>query len=155
MAEQKKYFWIKLKTDFFSLDEIDFILSQPNGAKYIVLYQMLCLMTANNNGRLAFQVNELMIPYDIEKIVRDVKHFDIDTVRVALELFKRLGLIMEQNNDIFQITNFEDMVSSETKWAIDKRKYRATLTTEEQQKMIENQEEFNQLLNAAKKELTQ
>ena len=47
----KKFYWIKLKTDFFNLDEIDFLLSQKNGCEYVVLYQMLCLQVANTSGK--------------------------------------------------------------------------------------------------------
>ena len=47
-----RFYWIKLKTNFFNREDIDFLLSQKNGAEYVVLYQMLCLSTANNNGRL-------------------------------------------------------------------------------------------------------
>lgn len=43
MERVKRYYWIKLKTDFFNSDEMDFLLSQKDGCKYIVLYQMLCL----------------------------------------------------------------------------------------------------------------
>ena len=93
MSEQKRYYWIKLKTDFFNQETIDFLLSQENGCQYIVLYQMLCLNTANNNGEMATRIGEMIIPYDINKIVRDTKYFTFDTVAVALELFKKLGLI--------------------------------------------------------------
>lgn len=79
----KRYYWIKLKTDFFSLDEIDFLLSQKNGCEYVVLYQMLCLNTANNRGKLMTMVGEMIVPFNIEKIVRDTKYFDFDTVAVA------------------------------------------------------------------------
>ena len=65
----KKFYWIKLKTDFFSRAEIDFILSQEDGFKYIVLYLILCLNTANTNGELKTQINDLIVPYDIDKIV--------------------------------------------------------------------------------------
>lgn len=121
---EKKFYWIKLKTDFFNQDTIDFLLQQKNGCKYIVLYQMLCLKTANNNGELNTKIGEMIIPYNIGKIQRDTKYFDIDTVRVALELFKQLGLILIQENDILRISNFDDMVGSESKWAEKKRIYR-------------------------------
>ena len=42
MDKTKRYYWIKLKTDFFNLAEIDFLLSQKDGCRNIVLYQMLC-----------------------------------------------------------------------------------------------------------------
>lgn len=120
----KKFYWIKLKTNFFNREDIDFILSQENGCEYIVLYQMLCLNTANTDGRLESQMNEVIVPYDIKKIVRDCKYFEYDTVAVALELFKKLGLIYEEEDKTLKISNYDDMVGSETKWAEKKRIYR-------------------------------
>ena len=37
-------------------------MGQKNGANYVVLYQMLCLMTINTNGRLSRQIGEVIIP---------------------------------------------------------------------------------------------
>lgn len=122
--ETKKYYWIKLKTDFFNQETIDFLLSQKNGCEYIVLYQMLCLQTANKNGTMATKVGERIVPYDINKIVRDTKYFDYDTVAVALELFKQLELIYEEENKVLKIANLDSMVGSETSWAEKKRIYR-------------------------------
>ena len=90
MGDNKRYYWIKLKTDFFNQQTIDFLLSQKNGCEYIVLYQMLCLNTANNNGEMWSKIGEMIVPYNVEKIVRDTKYFDFDTVTIALELFKKL-----------------------------------------------------------------
>lgn len=120
----KRFYWIKLKTNFFEQDAIDFLLSQPNGSDYIALYLKLCTMTANTNGQLATQIGEILIPYDAQKIARDTKYFSVDTVVVAMELFKKLGLIYESSNNILQISEYENMVGSETKWAEKKRIYR-------------------------------
>ena len=113
MNDSKRYYWIKLKTDFFTQGEIDFLLSQKNGCQYVVLYQMLCVQTANQNGRLGTKLGECFIPYDIQKIVRDTKYFDVDTVRVALELYKKLNLICVEEG-CMQMTGFENFVGSET-----------------------------------------
>ena len=117
----QKFYWIKLKTDFFNQDSIDFLMSQKNGSDYVVLYQMLCLQTSNFNGQLASTIGEVIIPYDVEKIQRDCKYFDIDTIRVALELYKKLGLVYMQDDGILRITNFENMVGSITQNAIYKQ----------------------------------
>lgn len=114
MKENKRYYWIKLKTDFFNQETIDFLLSQKNGCEYIVLYQMLCLKTANNDGKMCSKVGEMIIPYDVNKITRDTKYFDFDTVAIALELFKQLGLIYEEENKILKISQIKDMVGSES-----------------------------------------
>ena len=53
---------------------------------------MLLLQTANSEGKLQLEMGDIM-PINIDKIVRDTKYFTKDTVIVALELFKKLGLI--------------------------------------------------------------
>lgn len=132
--EDKKYYWIKLKTNFFDLPTIDWIMSQNNGCEYIVLYQMLCLKTANTDGKLVSQIGEMLIPYDIEKIARDTKYFSNDTIRVALELFKSLGLIYVSDDNTMTISNYDEMVGCESQWAEKKRLYR------QKQKQIEGQQ---------------
>lgn len=143
----KKYYWIKLKTDFFNREDIDFILSQENGCEYVVLYQMLCLNTANNEGKLETKMNEMIVPYDIKKIVRDCKYFDYDTVAVALDLYKRLGLIYEEENKILKIANYNEMVGSESEWAEKKRLYR------EKQKLLKDNVKDNVLQDIRDKSL--
>ena len=133
--EDKKYYWIKLKTNFFDLPTIDWIMSQNNGCEYIVLYQMLCLKTANTDGKLVSQIGEMLIPYDIEKIARDTKYFSNDTIRVALELFKSLGLIYVSDDNTMTISNYDEMVGCESQWAEKKRLYR------QKQKKIEGQQQ--------------
>lgn len=44
-----------------------------------------------------------------------------DTVRIALELYKKLGLIYEQENGIKQIANFDNLIGSESQSAVYKR----------------------------------
>lgn len=121
---EKRFYWIKLKESFITSDSVDFLMSQKNGSNYVVLYQMLCLKTINTNGEFARQIGEIIIPYDIEKIQRDCKYFDIDTIRVALNLFKQLGLIYEQDNGILKIADFDNLIGSESKWASYKRNER-------------------------------
>lgn len=120
----KVYYWIKLKTDFFESDAIDFLLSQEDGCKYVTLYIKLCTMTSNTDGVLASKVGDMMIPYTVDKIARDTKFFSADTVRAALELFQNLRLIVVSENNVMKIANYESMIGSETGWAQKKRLYR-------------------------------
>lgn len=116
MAEydKRRLYWIKLTDRFFSSDTVDFLMSQQGGANYVVLYQMLCLKTVNNGGVLVRTLGEVLIPYDIEKIQRDCKWFAADTVRVALELYKKLGLIYENQNGYLAISEFDKMIGSQS-----------------------------------------
>lgn len=127
MATGKKYYWIKLKKEFMTSDTVDFLMSQENGSQYVVLYQMLCLMCINTNGEMARQIGEVIIPFDIDKIERDCKFFHRDTIIVAMSLFKKLGLIYEQENGCLRISEFDNMVGNETDYAIQKRNQRSGL----------------------------
>lgn len=102
-------------------DTVDFLMGQKNGAEYVVLYQMLCLMCINTEGKLSRKIGEIIVPFDVDKIQRDCKYFSRDTVTIALELFKKLGLIYEQEVDGLVISDFGNLVGSETDYAVQKR----------------------------------
>lgn len=121
MATGKRYYWIKLKDSFMNSEVVDFLMSQPDGANYVVLYQMLCLKTVNTGGRLTCQIGDIIIPFDVGKIQRDCKYFTLDTIRVALGLYKQLGLIYEEQDGTLVLSNHAEMVGSETDYSAQKR----------------------------------
>ena len=124
MATGKRYYWIKLKESFMTSDAVDFLMGQPHGANYVVLYQMLCLKTINTGGKLERHIGEVIIPYDEAKIQRDTKWFSIDTVRVALNLYKALGLVYQDENGTLSLADYDNLVGSETDWADKRRRQR-------------------------------
>lgn len=125
MATGKRYYWMKLKESFMTSDTIDYFMEQPDGANYVVLYQLLCLKTINTGGRLSRQIGEIIIPYDVSKIQRDCKWFSADTVRVALKLYQAAGLIYEDVDGTLVLADHENLVGSETDWAVKKSRQRS------------------------------
>lgn len=105
MPDNKRFYWIKLKTTFFDEEAIDFLMSQENGSKYVVIYLMLCLQAIKNNSKSA-------IPYDTKEIAKSTKYFGVDTVVVAIELFKRLGMVREENQAL-HIINLDEMIKEQ------------------------------------------
>ena len=126
MATGKRFYWMKLKESFMTSDTIDYFMSQPDGANYVVLYQMLCLKTINTGGRFCRQIGEVVIPYDVEKIVRDCKWFSADTVRVALDLYMAFGLIYHDEDGVMVMANHAELVGSETDYAMQKKNQRVS-----------------------------
>lgn len=124
MATGKRYYWLKLKESFMASDTIDYFMEQPNGANYVVLYQLLCLKTINTGGKLARRIGEKIIPYDIAKIQRDCKWFSANTIRTALELFEAAGLIYKDADGAFVLSGYKDLVGSETDYASQKKNQR-------------------------------
>ena len=130
----KRFYWMKLKENFMTSDTVDFLMSQPNGAEYVVLYQMLCLQTLNTDGVLGRTIGEVMIPYDAAKIQRDCKYFSIDTVTLALGYYKKLGLIYEQEDGFLKIANYENIIGSESESLERVRRHRALKASENDEK---------------------
>ena len=122
-TENKRFYWIKLRENFFQQETIDWLMEQENGSAYIVLYLKMCLLTANTSGELIRTIGDMTIPYEPKKISQKTG-FDIDTVNVALSLFKHLGLIEETQGGIPVMPEVKNMVGSESESAARVRKYR-------------------------------
>lgn len=122
-TENKRFYWIKLRENFFQQETIDWLMEQENGSAYIVLYLKMCLLTANTSGELIRTIGDMTIPYEPKKISQKTGS-DIDTVNVALSLFKHLGLIEETQEGIPVMPEVKNMVGSESESAARVRKYR-------------------------------
>ena len=114
LYDKKRMFWIKLTETFMTGDICKFLLRQKGGSDYIVIYQMLCLKTVNKDGCLADFLGEIIIPFNEETIQQELQFFSIDTIRVALSLYKKLGLVYEQGDGILRIADFNNLVGSQT-----------------------------------------
>ena len=139
MSENKKFWYIQLNVNFFEDERIDWLCEQKNGYAYVVLYLKLCLKTANNNGILTRQIGDMIIPYNVDKIA-EITHINVDIVRVALELYKKIGLVYEadENHNFMRLPDVPSMVGYTTQAAIEKTRYR------EKKKLIEaGQLEYN------------
>lgn len=150
----KKYYWLKLKENFFEEDTIAWIEEQPNGILYSNFYLKLCLKSLNTNGLLIRNVGQMLVPYDA-KTLSKITNTDIDTVRVAMELFKQIGLIQMMENGEIYLTQLENMVGCESKWAEKKRNQRKKLTNfnENETKFLEGEDIVPQMSQKSPREI--
>lgn len=120
MAEDrnsKRYFWLKLNENFFEREEIKVIENMPNGKDYIIFYMKLLLKSVSTEGKLMFRD---IIPYTPE-MLSSITRTDIDTVRVATDLFIKLGLMELWDDGALFMVETQNMIGSETGWAKKKR----------------------------------
>ena len=92
MSDNKKYYWLKLKEDFFDDDTISWIEEQENGKEYCLFYLKLCLKSLKTNGILVRNVGQMLIPYDAKKL-GEITNTPADTVMVAMKVFENVGLV--------------------------------------------------------------
>lgn len=124
MSETKRFYWLKLQEDFFEDDTIDFIESQENGERYCLFYLKLCLKALKSEGKLIRYVGNMLIPYD-EKGLAKLTRTDVDTVRCALALFDKIGLVSRLDTGEIFINQLNEMVGTETEKAKLMRQKRA------------------------------
>lgn len=123
MANNKRFYWLKLKENFFEEDTISWLEEQENGKEYCLFYLKLCLKSLKTDGILIRNVGELLVPYNIKKLA-EMTHTDIDTARVSMEIFEKIGLIQILENGEIYLTQLENMVGSETTKAETMRRLR-------------------------------
>lgn len=119
----KKYYWMKLREDFFDDDAIEWLEDQPKGKEYALFYLKLCLKSLKTNGILVRKVGTLLVPYDTKKL-SEVTKTDFDTVVVAMELLKSIGLVEILEYGEICIPHMEELVGSETDKAAIMRRLR-------------------------------
>ena len=116
----KKYYWLKLKEDFFDDDAIGWIEEQPKGKEYALFYLKLCLKSLKTDGILIRTVGTMLVPYDMKKL-SEITKTEFDTVVVAMELLKNIGLVEILENGEIYLPGLQQMVGSESQWAKYKR----------------------------------
>lgn len=113
MSDNKKYYYIRLKENFFDSDEIKLLESIPNdGYKFSNILLKMYLKSLKYNGRLMF--NE-RIPFSPEMLATVTGH-SIGDVNRAIEMFKQFGLIeVLETGEIYMldIQNFIGKTSTE------------------------------------------
>ena len=108
-----KYFWLKLKEDFFQQEAIEWLEEQKNGKEYSLFYLKPCLKSLQNGGTLVRQIGTKTIPYTAKKL-GEVTSTSPAIAEQAIELLKDIGLVVEQDNGVLFIPGLTEMVGSES-----------------------------------------
>ena len=116
----KKYYWLKLKKDFFKRHDIQIIENMPNGKDYVLFYLKLLVESVDHEGGLRF--NET-IPYN-EQMLSTITNTNIDTVSNAMKLFRELGMVEILDDQTIYMNEVSKMLGAETYWAQKKREER-------------------------------
>lgn len=107
MAEGK-FYWLKLKRDFFKRHDIRIIESMPNGKDYILFYLKLLLESIDHEGKLRFSET---IPYN-EQMLSVITNTNVDIVKSAIDMFKELGMMEIQDDQTIYMAEVEKMIGS-------------------------------------------
>ena len=117
MADNRKYYYLKLKESYFDDDAIVLLESMQDGMLYSNILLKLYLKSLKNGGRL--QLDE-HIPYTAQMIATLTRH-QIGTVERALAIFQQLGLVEQLDCGLLYMTDIELMIGQSSTEAERKR----------------------------------
>ena len=120
MSESNKYFWLKLKRDFFKRHDIQIIEAMPNGKDYILFYLKLLCESVDHEGNLRFSDQ---IPYN-DQMLATITNTNIDIVRSAIKIFSELKMMELLDDGTLFMNETQKILGCETEWARKKREYR-------------------------------
>lgn len=117
----KKFFWIKLKQDFFNDPYIKLLRRMAGGDTYTIIYLEMLVKSASTGGMLYFQGAGQDIAEELSLILDE----NVEDVRALLAYLEAKKLIThpEIKEDVFLVAS-ADLTGSETDSAIRVRKFR-------------------------------
>lgn len=121
----KKFFWIKLKQDFFNDPYIKLLRRMAGGDTYTIIYLEMLVKSASTNGMIYFQGAGRDIAEELSLILDE----NVEDVRALLAYLEAKKLIThpEIKEDMFLVAS-ADLTGSETDSAMRMRKFRERQT---------------------------
>ena len=116
----KRYYWLKLKADWFSDKRIKKLRSIAGGDTHTIIYLKMMLLSLKDEGKLYFEGVEDNFASEIALALDE----DAENVKLTLAFLQRHGLIEIGDDDEYQLTEVPSIIGSETASAMRVREHR-------------------------------
>lgn len=128
MADNRKYYYLKLKENFFEDPAIIILEDMQDGYKYCNILLKLYLRSLKGEGKLTFNSK---IPYSPSLLAKITRHRQQDVER-AIDAFKELELIEVLDNGAIFISDIQNFIGQSSTEADRKREYRTRIESEKE-----------------------
>lgn len=119
MADNKGYYYMRLKEDFFESDEMIVLQNMQDGYLYSDILMKMYLRSLKTDGRLMLKN---LIPYNAPMLAQITRH-QVGTVERALKIFEQLGLIEVLDNGAIYMRDIQLLVGKSSTEADRQREY--------------------------------
>ncbi len=120
MADNRKYYYLKLKESYFDDDAIVLLESMQDGILYSYILLKLYLKSLKHGGRLQLDDS---IPYT-PQMIATITRQQIGTVERAIKIFLQLGLMEQMADGAFYMSNIELLIGQSSTEGERKRRAR-------------------------------
>lgn len=136
MSDNKNYYYMRLKEDFFDSDEMKLLEGEkPDGWMYSNILLKMYLRSLKSDGRLMLNG---VIPYNA-KMIASITGHSVGVVEKALNMFEALGLIEKLDNGAIYMLNIQNFIGKSSTEADRKKEYRRTIKLEKNKLLEKNQ----------------
>lgn len=129
MSDNKQYYYIKLKADYFDTDEMIILESMPDGHKYSNILLKFMLRSLRNEGKLMFNDK---IPFNPIMLSQVTRH-SVGEIEKAVQIFESLNLIEILDNGAIYINDIQNFIGKSSTEADRKRNYRHRISEDKKQ----------------------
>lgn len=120
MAENRKFYWLKLKEDFFDDKYIKALRKLPDGEALVIVYLKMQLKSLKTDGFIQY---DRLLPSQEEELAL-VLDEDVNVVRLALSALLKMKLVENWDNETLYMSAMQSLIGSETATAERVRKHR-------------------------------
>lgn len=149
MSDNKKYYYLRLKDNFFDSDELKILESMKDGYLYSNILLKLYLRSLKNDGKLV--VND-RIPYNAEMLASVTGH-QVGTIKQALSMFKELGIIEILENGAIYMLDIQNFIGKGSTEADRQRLYDRRISDERKQKKLTQSRNLEEILEKSTPEI--
>lgn len=149
MSDNKKYYYLRLKDNFFDSDELKILESMKDGYLYSNILLKLYLRSLKNDGKLV--VND-RIPYNAEMLASVTGH-QVGTIKQALSMFKELGLIEILENGAIYMLDIQNFIGKGSTEADRQRIYDRRISDERKQRKLTQSRNLEEIFEKSTPEI--
>ena len=143
MADDKKYYYLKVKENFFDSEQMVVLEAMQDGHLYSNILLKLYLRSLKNEGKLMFNDR---IPYNSAILSKVVRH-SVGVVEKAIDIFKEFGLIDIMDNGAIYMLDIQNYIGQSSTEADRQRNYQHRISQEKNMLLPEKCKKSNRKPN--------
>ena len=143
MADKSKYYYLKIKENFFDTEDMKLLESMDNGYLYSNILMKMYLLSLKNGGKLVYKDK---IPYN-SKMLSTILNHNVDILDKAIKIFQELNMIeILESGEIFML-DIQNYIGKSSDEADRIRKYRNEIQCEKQKQLSVSETNVVQMYN--------
>lgn len=134
MAETKRFYWLKLKEDFFRQKEIKKLRRIAGGDVFTIIYLKMLLRAMKDGGKLFYEGIEDNFPCELALDIDEEE----ENVKMTVAFLMANGILVQNQPDEYELLTVNEMTGSECDSAHRVRKLRAQKSLAEGQRALQS-----------------